>query len=221
MKKFIQALIVLLTLSFAAVPAMAKDETKSSKAKSSTVKKAKKSTKKSTKKSEDKASKKSKKDKKSKDSKAKDSKKDGKTKTSKSASSKSDEKTSRSSSSDTSAKKGSDKSSKSSAKSGKKKVKSALTGTDKAKQFKNVTVNINKADADTLAYYLVGIGAERAKAIVKYRKKNGKFKSTGDLMQVPGIGEAIFAGLKKNVSTSRGETSVPKKSSTSSSSSKK
>ncbi len=140
MKKFIQAFILLLAFSFAAAPAIAKDDSKSSKTSSSSSKSSKKSTSKKT-------------------------------------------------------------------------VKSGLTGTDKAKQFKNVTVNINKADASTLAHYLVGIGETRAKDIVKYRKKNGKFKSVEDIMQVPGIGEAIYAGLKKNTSTSRGETSAPKKSS--------
>ena len=66
-----------------------------------------------------------------------------------------------------------------------------------------------------MAHFLVGIGETRAKAIVKYRKKNGKFKSNEGLMQVPGIGEAIYAGLKKNVSPSRGETSAPKSATTS------
>ncbi len=214
MKHLIQAFLVLLALSFAATPAIAKDDSKSSKAKSSETKKAKKKKEKKEKKEKSSKSKSSKKDKPSKSSKteksskssSKDKKKDkaSDSKTSKSSKSSSSSKSSDSSSS----------SSKSSKKStAKKTVKSGLTGTDKAKQFKNVTVNINKADAGALAYYLVGIGETRAKDIVKYRSKNGKFKSVEGLMEVPGIGEAIYAGLKKNTSTSRGESSVPKKTS--------
>ncbi|HIQ07129.1 MAG TPA: helix-hairpin-helix domain-containing protein [Thiotrichaceae bacterium] len=105
----------------------------------------------------------------------------------------------------------------------KKSVKSGMMGTNKAKEFKNITVNINKADSATLSHYLVGIGERRAKDIVSFRKKNGKFKSIEDLLKVPGIGDAIFAGLKKNVSLIKGETSAPAKpakSKTSSTSSK-
>ena len=88
-------------------------------------------------------------------------------------------------------------------------VKSKLTKTDKAKKFKDITVNINMADADTLAYYLVGIGEKRANAIIKQRK-TAKFKDIEELKKVEGIGEAIFDGLRKNVSISKGETTVPK-----------
>ena len=91
----------------------------------------------------------------------------------------------------------------------KKPVKSKLTATDKAKKFKDIIVNINKADAETFAYYLVGIGEKRANAIVKQRK-TAKFKNIEELKQVEGIGEAIYDGIRKNVSISKGETSVPK-----------
>ena len=77
-------------------------------------------------------------------------------------------------------------------------------------QYKSITVNINKANAPALSAYLMGVGPTRAKAIVSYRSKKGKFSATKDLMNVEGIGEKIYAGLKKNVSTSRGETSPPK-----------
>ena len=77
-------------------------------------------------------------------------------------------------------------------------------------QYKSVTVNINKANAPALSAYLMGIGPTRAKAIVSYRSKKGKFSATKDLMEVEGIGEKVYAGLKKNISTSRGETSPPK-----------
>ena len=57
-------------------------------------------------------------------------------------------------------------------------------------------VNINRADLKTLTT-LKGIGDKRAKAIIEYRKKNGHFKKTEDIMQVEGVGEKIF---EKNIS---------------------
>ena len=44
-----------------------------------------------------------------------------------------------------------------------------------------VTVNINQADAQTLASVLNGVGISRAEAIVAYREKNGKFYSAEEL----------------------------------------
>jgi competence protein ComEA len=49
-------------------------------------------------------------------------------------------------------------------------------------------VNINKADAATIAKSLDGIGQSKADAIVAYRDANGPFKSADDLTQVKGIG---------------------------------
>lgn len=67
-------------------------------------------------------------------------------------------------------------------------------------------VNINKADAGALVENLPGIGEVKAKAIVEYRKKNGKFKNIEDLLKVPGIGKSTFNNLKSEVSTTRGAT---------------
>lgn len=50
-------------------------------------------------------------------------------------------------------------------------------------------VNLNSADATTLARDLVGIGPAKAKAIVDYRTKNGPFRSIDDLALVKGIGQ--------------------------------
>ena len=86
---------------------------------------------------------------------------------------------------------------------------STTTQIDKS-AFSDKTVNLNKADANTLRYYLKGIGEVKAAAIVQYRKENGKFSSIKDLLNVPGIGDATFKGLQKNVSTSKGETTAPK-----------
>ncbi len=49
-------------------------------------------------------------------------------------------------------------------------------------------VNINTADADTIAAELKGVGPAKAKAIIEYREKHGPFKSADDLSLVKGIG---------------------------------
>jgi len=88
--------------------------------------------------------------------------------------------------------------------------KSKTSSAEGKSQYKRTTVNINKANAAALSAYLVGVGPVKAKAIVAYRSKNGKFSNVKDIMKVEGIGEGVFKGLKKNISTSRGETSAPK-----------
>ena len=50
-------------------------------------------------------------------------------------------------------------------------------------------VNINQADAETIALMLNGVGISRAEAIVSYRDENGSFSSIDDLMMVNGVGE--------------------------------
>ena len=50
-------------------------------------------------------------------------------------------------------------------------------------------VNINTADAETIAKELSGIGLAKAKAIVEYRDKYGPFKTADELSLVKGIGE--------------------------------
>lgn len=56
-------------------------------------------------------------------------------------------------------------------------------------------VNINTADAATIAQELDGIGEARAKAIVEYRETHGRFNALDDLLKVKGVGKAI---LEKN-----------------------
>jgi competence protein ComEA len=58
--------------------------------------------------------------------------------------------------------------------------------------FAATPVNINTADAETLAKSLDGIGLSKAKAIVAYREEHGPFKSAEELTQVKGIGEATL-----------------------------
>jgi competence protein ComEA len=54
-------------------------------------------------------------------------------------------------------------------------------------------VNINSADATTLAKELNGVGLKLAQAIVDYRQKHGPFKSADELTLVRGIGPAAVA----------------------------
>ena len=58
--------------------------------------------------------------------------------------------------------------------------------------FAGTPVNINKADAATIAKSLDGIGPSKASAIVAWRDTNGPFKSADDLTQVKGIGKATL-----------------------------
>lgn len=50
-------------------------------------------------------------------------------------------------------------------------------------------VDINTADAATLAAAINGAGMKRAEAIVEYRSQHGPFRSVDDLRLVRGIGE--------------------------------
>ena len=53
-------------------------------------------------------------------------------------------------------------------------------------------IDINSADAETLALALDGVGMAKAQDIVEYREKNGAFKSIEDLAQVKGVGPATI-----------------------------
>jgi len=54
------------------------------------------------------------------------------------------------------------------------------------------TVDINHADAETIAATLKGIGLKKAQSIVAYRNKMGSFKSVGQLAEVKGIGPKML-----------------------------
>lgn len=58
--------------------------------------------------------------------------------------------------------------------------------------FAATPVNVNTADAETIAKSLDGIGLAKAKAIVAFRDEHGPFKSVDDLAQVKGIGAATL-----------------------------
>lgn len=54
-------------------------------------------------------------------------------------------------------------------------------------------VNVNTADAATIAAKLDGVGLKKAQAIVRYRDENGRFDVPADLAKVKGIGDATIA----------------------------
>ena len=58
--------------------------------------------------------------------------------------------------------------------------------------FAATPVNVNTADAETIAKSLDGVGLAKAKAIVAFRDEHGPFKSADDLEQVKGIGAATL-----------------------------
>ena len=60
---------------------------------------------------------------------------------------------------------------------------------------KSQKININRAEA-WLLEALPGIGETRARDIIEYRQKNGRFSSTGELMKVEGIGAATYEKIK-------------------------
>ncbi len=60
-------------------------------------------------------------------------------------------------------------------------------------------VNVNAADAATIARELEGIGPAKAQAIVEYRQKNGPFRAPEDLLKVDGIGEKVLEQNRGNI----------------------
>ena len=54
------------------------------------------------------------------------------------------------------------------------------------------SVNINSADATTLASGLRGVGDSRAMEIVRYREAYGPFTSVEELAEVKGIGQSTL-----------------------------
>ena len=63
-------------------------------------------------------------------------------------------------------------------------------------------VDINTATADAIAKGVTGIGEAKAEAIIKYREKNGPFKSVDELEKVSGIGEATLKKIRNQVTVS-------------------
>jgi len=60
-------------------------------------------------------------------------------------------------------------------------------------------VDINKADAETLAVELKGVGIKKAQAIVAYRNENGVFKTVEDLARVKGISDKTIEKNREKI----------------------
>jgi competence protein ComEA len=63
---------------------------------------------------------------------------------------------------------------------------------DEAPPATMAAVNINKADAATIASALKGVGNARAEEIVRYREAYGPFTSVDELTEVKGIGNSTL-----------------------------
>ena len=68
-------------------------------------------------------------------------------------------------------------------------------------------VNINTADAETLAAAISGVGITKAEEIVRYREQHGPFSSVEELSMVRGIGSKT---IEKNRATLSASPAKPK-----------
>jgi comEA protein len=59
-------------------------------------------------------------------------------------------------------------------------------------------ININTASIEELDQ-LPGIGQKKARRIIEYRQKRGKFTKTEDIINVSGIGEGIYKKIKDRI----------------------
>jgi len=66
-------------------------------------------------------------------------------------------------------------------------------------------VDLNSADAETIARELNGVGVTRAEAIVEYREQYGAFSSADDLLNVSGIGPHILKVNEANIILSQAD----------------
>jgi competence protein ComEA len=72
-------------------------------------------------------------------------------------------------------------------------------------------VDINTADAATIAKELQGIGLSRAQAIVAYREKNGAFRSADELRKIKGIGAKVLEKNRSNIKVDGKAEGAPRK----------
>ncbi|MFO1435851.1 MAG: helix-hairpin-helix domain-containing protein [Gammaproteobacteria bacterium] len=73
------------------------------------------------------------------------------------------------------------------------------------------SVDINKADAATLAKELTGVGDAKANAIIAYRDQHGPFKTVDDLVLVDGIGEKTVAANRDKLTVEPASEPQPAK----------
>lgn len=68
-------------------------------------------------------------------------------------------------------------------------------------------VDLNSADAATLARELKGVGPAKAEAIVAWREANGPFSNPEDIVLVQGIGERVLEDNRELLSVSEPDES--------------
>lgn len=76
--------------------------------------------------------------------------------------------------------------------------KTTSSGGSSSKTSSKVSIN-NGSLSDLMT--LTGIGEAKAKSIISYRQKNGLFAAIEDIKNVSGIGEALFAKIKEDITT--------------------
>ena len=74
----------------------------------------------------------------------------------------------------------------------------AVLRNDTATETDGALVNINTADMYELMQ-LDDIGEKRAAAIIEYRNEYGRFIEIEDIMNIPGIGQSVFDGIKDKI----------------------
>ena len=71
------------------------------------------------------------------------------------------------------------------------------------------SVDINSADAPTLAAGLNGVGMKKAEAIIAYREANGPFADADALANVKGIGEKTVEHTREAISVGATASAKP------------
>ena len=69
-------------------------------------------------------------------------------------------------------------------------------------------VDINTADAETIARELNGVGESRARAIVEFREKHGRFATPDDMLKVSGIGPQVLKLNRENIRTGQSAKTI-------------
>ena len=64
-------------------------------------------------------------------------------------------------------------------------------------------VDVNAADAVSIATNVTGIGPAKAEAIVAYREANGPFESVDDLLLVKGIGSTTLDNIRDKLTVDK------------------
>ncbi len=73
------------------------------------------------------------------------------------------------------------------------------TSSDTSSATLNLKINLNTASKEELTK-LSGIGEAKAQDIIDYRNANGSFKTIEEIKNISGIGDALFAKIKDNIS---------------------